>query len=85
MTDEIVRELVERLRQELDDIPRVLARMNDGWERARRSSDDFYLDGVALNLHGFYLGAERIFTHIAEHIDGDATRGESWHLLCCSK
>ena len=29
--------------------------MNEGWERARRSDDDYYLDRVALNLHGFYM------------------------------
>lgn len=34
-----------------------------------------------MNLHSFYLGAEPIFTQIAEIIDGDLPRGESWHLL----
>ena len=37
MTDELVKELVERIHQELDDIPRVLARLNEGWKRACRS------------------------------------------------
>ncbi len=69
MRDEEIAELVERIHQELDEIHRVLARMNEGWERARRSNDDYYLDGVALNLHGFYSGMERIFTQIAETID----------------
>ncbi len=81
MTDEIITELVERIHQELDDIPIVLARMNKAWERSRRTNDDLYLDAVALNLHGFYSGAERIFTHIAEIIDDNPPRGESWHLL----
>jgi hypothetical protein len=44
-------------------------------------NDDHYLDGVALNLHGFYSGAERIFAHIAETIDGDLPHGEDWHRL----
>lgn len=81
MTDEIVKELIERIHLELDEIPRVLTRMNEGWERARRSNDDYYLDGVALNLHGFYMGIERILTRIAETIDGDLPHGENWHLL----
>jgi hypothetical protein len=81
VTDEIIQELVTRIHQELDEIPRVLARMNEGWERFRRSNDDYYLDGVALNLHGFFLGIERILTRIAEAIDGDLPRGENWHLL----
>ncbi|MFZ5820347.1 MAG: hypothetical protein ACOYYJ_10630 [Chloroflexota bacterium] len=80
MTDEKNAELSERIHSELDEIPIVLARMKNGWEQARRSNDDLYLDGVALNLHGFYLGAERIFAHIAELIDGGAPQGEHWHL-----
>ena len=81
MTDEIIQELKERIHLELEEIPRVMARMNEGWERARRSNDDYYLDGVALNLHGFYMGIERILTRIAETIDGSLPRSENWHLL----
>ena len=36
---------------------------------------------MALNLHGFYSGFERLFTHIAETIDGDLPHGEDWHRL----
>ena len=81
MKDEELAELIERIRQELGETQRVLDRVNEGWERARRSNDDYYLDSVALNLHGFYSGFERIFAHIAESIDGDLPRGENWHLL----
>jgi len=75
MTDAELTGLAERIRQELDELQRVLARIQEGWERARRSNDDYYLDGVALNLHGFYGGFERIFTHIAETIDDDLPHG----------
>ena len=81
MTEEIVKELIERIHQELGEIPRVLARMDEGWELFRRSNDDHFIDGVALNLHSFYLGIERILTHVAETIDGNLPRGENWHLL----
>jgi hypothetical protein len=81
VTDEIVKELVERINQELGEIPRVLARMNESWELFRRSNDDHFIDAVALNLHGFYLGIERILTHVAETIDGNLPRGENWHLV----
>jgi len=74
-------ELVGRIRQELGDIERSLARVNEGWERARRSNDDYYLDSVALNLHSIYSGFERIFVRIAEMIDGGLPRGDNWHLL----
>jgi len=80
MKDEVLKELVERTHQELNDIRRVLARIEEGWERARRSNDDYYIDSVALNLHGFYFGFERIFSRIAEIIDGDIPQGEKWHL-----
>ena len=81
MKDDEITGLVRRIHQELAELERVLGRVQEGWERSRRSNDDYYLDGVALNLHGFYSGYERIFTHIAETIDGDLPRGEDWHSL----
>jgi hypothetical protein len=73
--------LASRIRDELSELERVLARTSEGWQRARRSDDDFYLDSVALNLHGFYSGLERIFSLVAETIDGSLPQGENWHLL----
>jgi hypothetical protein len=73
--------LAQRIRQELVEVGHVLARVGEGWQRARRSNDDYYLDSVALNLHGFYSGLERVFTLIAETIDGSLPQGENWHLL----
>jgi hypothetical protein len=77
--DEEVTVLVRRIRQELEELQRVLGRIQEGWELFRRSNDDFYLDSVALNLHGFYSGFERLFTHIAEIVDDDLPQGEDWH------
>jgi hypothetical protein len=79
LKDEEVTILVRGIRQELEELQRVLDRIQEGWERSRRSNDDYYLDSVALNLHGFYSGFERLFTHIAETIDGDLPHGEDWH------
>ena len=39
---------------------------------------DVYLDSVALNLHSFYSGLERLF-EIARHIDCSVPEGETWH------
>jgi hypothetical protein len=80
MNPEENRALIERIHQELKDLRIVLTRINDGWERARRSNDDYYLDSVALNLHGFYSGFERLFALIAETVDKDMPQGEKWHL-----
>jgi len=71
--------LAVRIRSELKDIARVLQRMEGGWERARRSSDDYYLDGVALNLHGFYGGLERLFERISVLVDDARPAGSDWH------
>ncbi len=81
MKDEDLGGLADRIRQELNELERVVARTNEGWQRSRRSNDDYYLDGVALNLHGFYSGLERVFALIAETIDGSLPQGENWHLL----
>ncbi len=51
-----------RVRQELEELKRILERINEGWSRARCAQDDYYIDGVALNLHGLYSGFERTLT-----------------------
>jgi hypothetical protein len=81
MSDEELAKLAGRIRQELDEIRLVVTRTGEGWELARRSNDDHYLDGVALNLHGFYSGFERLFAQIAEVVEGDLPHGENWHQL----
>lgn len=71
--------LTERIRQELADLDKVVMRLSEAWQRANLSGDDFYLDSVALNLHGFYSGIERIFERLAETLDGSLPKGENWH------
>ena len=65
-----LRGLTERIRQDLVELDQVVDRVLEAWQRARRTGDDFYLDSVALNLHGFYSGLERIFERLAETLDG---------------
>ncbi len=71
--------LATRIRDELLESDRVSRRVAEGWCRARINADDYYLDGVALNLHGCYGGLERIFELIATVIDGAKPKGENWH------
>lgn len=69
-----------RIRQELDDIERVVTRAERGLAAARRSSDaDLFIDSVALNLHDFYTGCERVFHRVATEIDGALPSGPDWH------
>jgi len=71
--------LAGRMREELSEIVQVVNRAQAGWERAKQTGDDFYLDSVALNLHSFYTALERIFELIATNIDQTKPEGENWH------
>lgn len=80
MRDRLLR-LAERIRSECQDLDRVVERAQEGWRRAERSTDDLYLDSVALNLHGFYAGLERMFELVATTVDGQVPTGEHWHQV----
>jgi hypothetical protein len=71
--------LAARLRQLLQDIDRVVRRAEFLLEQAQRRHDDGYLDGVALNLHGFYGGVEHMFEDIARSVDQSAPSSAEWH------
>jgi hypothetical protein len=79
--NQIDQELAERIRGELTDLAGVIQRALRSWSRGQRSQDerDVYLDSVALNLHGFYSGVERLFELIARHVDRALPAGETWH------
>lgn len=73
-------ELAERIRGEIPDLDRIVQRVQAAWAQARRMPEESaYLDSVALNLHGFYSGLERLFELIARHVDGLLPGGEMWH------
>jgi len=80
VSDRLLR-LAKRIQSECRDLARVVERAQAGWHRAERSTDDLYLDSVALNLHGFYAGLERTFELIATTVDGQMPAGEHWHQL----
>ncbi len=79
--NEQILNLAQRIRLELSDLERVISRAAEGWQRAKRSNDDYYVDSVALNLHGFYSGLETLFELIATHIDQQKPTGANWHQL----
>lgn len=74
-------ELIDRIRGETPEIDRLVQRSLLAWTRAQRSTSEqeIYLDSVALNLHGFYSGVERLFELIARHVDQSSPVGEMWH------
>ena len=74
-------ELAERFRGETEDIEQVVQRAFHAWQWAQTSTtdQDIYLDAVALNLHGFYSGLERLFELVARHLDHNLPSTETWH------
>jgi hypothetical protein len=71
--------LISRIEEELTNLKQIIKRINKGWEKAKKEGDDLYLDSVALNLHSFYAGIEKIFELIARNIDQTIPEGSSWH------
>ena len=80
MSERLLR-LAQRIRDECKELARLVARAEEAWRRLQQSSDELYADSVALNLHGFYAGLERLFEMIAAGIDGNVPRGENWHQM----
>lgn len=68
-----------RIRQAVHDINAVVQRVEALNAKAKSTGDEGYLDGVALNLHGFYTAVEQIFETIARDVDGEVPVGLSWH------
>lgn len=71
--------LISRIEEELSDLKRITKRIIEGWQQTKQTGDDLYLDSVALNLHSFYAGIEKIFELIAVNIDQTKPEGASWH------
>lgn len=74
------RALASRIRSALEDVNNSVERAIKIGQKATRSRDDDYWDGVALNLHGFYTGIEHIFEDIARTFEGDLLSGPDWHM-----
>ena len=71
--------LAARIRAEVPELAFLVERARQGWDRFKGQNDTFYLDGVALNLHGFYSGLEKIFEKIAAMVDGNVPSAANWH------
>ena len=71
--------LAGRISQALLDLEEIVDRAELLSDKARRTGDDDYLDGVALNLHGFYTCAEQIFEDVARSMEKSIPSGSAWH------
>jgi hypothetical protein len=72
--------LAGRIRTSLVDIQNAVERAIMLADKATKTGDDGYWDGVALNLHGYYTGVERIFEDIARTMEANLPTGSDWHL-----
>ena len=75
------RSLAQRIRSEVPELGGAVTAALRHWERAstRPEDQDACLNSVALNLHGFYNGIERLLELIAVDLDGAALGGDAWH------
>lgn len=71
--------LAAKITDECADLQRVIDRAETIYQKAMLSNDDAYFDGLALNLHGFYMGVEHIFENIARTVEGTIPSGADWH------
>lgn len=74
--------LIERIRNEIADLEQVIERAQEGWAKVQVTSakeHQAFVDSVALNLHGFYSGLERLFELIARQVDDSLPEGAIWH------
>ena len=76
-----LKKIADRIRSEIMEIDLLIGRAERAWQHGLNSEDEYYLDSVALNLHGFYSGIERIFEIIATNIDANKPVGENWHRV----
>lgn len=71
--------LAQRILKEFQSINVALERAILAWRKFEQTSDELYVDSVALNLQGAYNGLERLFEIIARDIDRERPTGNNWH------
>jgi hypothetical protein len=73
--------LAQRIRSEIPELDRAVGAVLRHWERAKAvpEDQDAFLNSVALNLHGFYNGIERVLELIAVDLDGAILGGDAWY------
>ncbi len=73
-----------RIRRDLQELNQVVERTQQIWQQGSTltqalAETSYYVDAVALNLHGFYAGLERILEVIADGVDQSKPAGANWH------
>jgi hypothetical protein len=68
-----------RIQEYLVELERVVERAVRFGNNAHLTGEEAYWDAVALNLHSYYSGIERIFEDIARTIDRTIPESSDWH------
>ncbi len=71
--------LASRILNEIAALELIVTKVERAWKAAGANNDDLYYDSVALNIHGFYSGLEKIFEKVAAAVDGSVPQGVNWH------
>jgi hypothetical protein len=71
--------LASRILNEIAALELIVTKVERAWKAAGANSDDLYYDSVALNIHSFYSGLEKIFEKVASAVDGSVPQGVNWH------
>jgi hypothetical protein len=73
--------LAERIRGELEALEHLVTRAEGAIRRASETpqDDEYFVAAAALDMHGFYVGFERLFELIAGEIDASRPSGRHWH------
>ncbi|MCP4659647.1 MAG: hypothetical protein GY856_29950 [bacterium] len=76
----LVESVVNKIALEIEQIDRHLGAYDELLTKVLRERPNLVeMTALAAILQSFYTGIERIFTHIAEGIDGELPVGERWH------
>ena len=87
ITSDEIRGLVTDIESQLA----PLRRLEDEIQRAQMAIQqdaahaDFFYKSLALDLHNFYTGCERIFQLIASELNGAVPTGQDWHRRLLSR
>lgn len=77
MNDQAI--LLGQIEQELKELETLVQKTQSLLNKLRATQDDDYIGTIALNLHSFYSGVERILKQIAQTIDHSVPDTENWH------
>jgi hypothetical protein len=76
---------------EIDDEVKLLAELGDALRATYKDMpldtkhERVYRESLALKLHNFYTGCERIFTRISEELNGGLPKSHDWHVRLLRK